>query len=122
MKRGSGLRRCMNSFVSSLVLVIMLYVFSAGTVHMTLLKNLTELNMNLNRLDRQVFIECLVMQRIKYAAESLDYDETPLMYDGCTVRLSYFFEDVHVVYEFPDYSLERDYHYDLEKKILLSGE
>jgi cation:H+ antiporter len=76
------------SRIDGLVLVIMLYVFSAGTVHMTLLKNLTELNMNLNRLDRKVFIECLVMQRIKYADESLDYDEKPLMYDGCTVRLS----------------------------------
>ena len=115
MKRGSV---SLNSFVSVVALAIMIFVFTLGSHHLSILKNIYELKANLNKLDKQVYLEVLVMQRLKYAVETMDYNEDELEYEGTTVNITYDFEDITVIYTYEDREYTKYYHYDLKTKTL----
>ncbi len=115
MKRGSV---SLNSFVSIVALAILIFVFTLGSYHLSILKNIYELKANLNKLDKQVYLEVLVMQRLKYAVETMDYNEDELEYEGTTVNITYDFEDITVIYTYEDREYTKYYHYDLKTKTL----
>lgn len=115
MKHGSV---SLNSFVSVVALAIMVFVFTLGSYHRNILKNIYELKANLNKLDKQVYLEVLVMQRLKYAVETMDYNEDELEYEGTIVDITYDFEDITVVYTYEDREYTKYYHYDLKSKTL----
>ncbi len=115
MKHGSV---SLNSFVSVVALAIMVFVFTLGSYHLSILKNIYELKANLNKLDKQVYLEVLVMQRLKYAVETMDYNEDELEYEETFVDITYDFEDITVVYTYEDREYTKYYHYDLKSKTL----
>ncbi|MBQ4374189.1 MAG: hypothetical protein II783_00205 [Erysipelotrichales bacterium] len=115
---GLRLGRLCRSFISSYALALTVFFFSAGTLYYGIMKNLLVTKKNLADLDRQIFVECVMMKRIKYAVETLDYDESWLVYEDCLIMPVYDFEDVTCTYDFGDYEVTRKYHYDCETKIL----
>ena len=108
----------LNSFVSVVALAIMIFVFTLGSYHLSILKNIYELKENMNKLDKQVYLEVLVMQRLKYAVETMDYNEDELEFEGTIVNITYDFEDITVVYSCEDREYTKYYHYDLNSKTL----
>lgn len=93
-------------------------LLAAGASYAACLQNQLKAWADLQELDQQIYLECMVMHRIKYAVETLDYDESPLMWEGAVVDLQYDFEDVTAVYHFDDRDVTRYYHYDLSSRTL----
>ena len=107
-----------NSFLSQTALCVFLAFSAVLTYRCHIYNNYLETANNLKELDEQIYIEVLTMQRVKYAIEEMEYDETSVYYNDCRIDFQYGFTEVYVTYTFPDRSYSKYYVYDLESKSL----